>query len=312
MDYATTAFKEPGMPDFREVLFKSPYLSNVQKFYGWSDSVAKYSMEGMLATIEKLQDWRIDNMLAKDREHNLKLLHGEGGLGLEVGFGTGSLTVGARRRGLNVIGVDYTAEYIRVARELAILAGMDNKDLYQVFRQGNVEDLCFPSNHFSLVICSGVLQYVGDVLAAMREILRTLQPGGILLVDVPDYRFPYEATYNIPWVPFMKMKVAEAWLEGFEKPTRGLKYIKYISLPHCLGMMTSMGFDILDAHTTVSEAEIPSEIQNVLTGQSQDHLINDPERAYLLARKVNRDKVRAKPCSFIITAQKPRVNTSPK
>lgn len=292
------------MNNYRDVLFNSEYLSNVQKYYGWSDDVANYSLEGMLNTLEKLQDWRIDQMLAKNREHQLNLNHGQGGIGLEVGFGTGSLTVSARRRGLNIIGVDYTGEYMRVARELAILAGQEDKNLYNILRQGDVEDLQFPNNYFSLVICSGVLQYVGDVFAAMREIMRILAPGGVLLVDTPDYRFPYEATYNIPWIPFMKKGVARAWLEGFQKPDGGLKYIHYISLPHCLGIMKAIGFDILDAHTTVPEDDLPLEISKFTSGQALDDLVGDPEAAFLLARKVNKEGLQTKPCSFIISAKK--------
>jgi ubiquinone/menaquinone biosynthesis C-methylase UbiE len=303
--------EEHMMPGYRQVLFSSEYLTNIKKLYGWTSEVATFSLGGMVASLETLEDWRVDNMLAMDLDHGLKLRQGEGGIGLEVGFGTGSLTICARRRGLNIVGIDYTAEYMRVARELASMAGLDDRELYQVLRQDNVEDLSFPKNHFALIICSGVLQYVGDIFAAMREMLRTLKPGGIMLLDAPDYRFPFESTYNIPWVPFMKEKVARAWLEGFDKPEKGLKFIKYVSLPHCLGIMKAVGFNILKAHTTVSGVEISKEIDKVLVGYSSDYLVDDPEKAFLMARKVNREGLRLKPCSFIITAQKPFDKTVP-
>jgi ubiquinone/menaquinone biosynthesis C-methylase UbiE len=303
--------KGQAMSAYRRVLFASEYLANVEKFYGWSTEVANISLEGMQASLETLQDWRVDNMLAKNRDHGLKLLKGEGGVGLEVGFGTGSLTICARRRGLHILGIDYTAEYMRVARQLASIAGLDDQELYQVFRQGNIEDLSFPNNHFGLIICSGVLQYVGDIFAAMREMLRTLKPGGIVLLDSPDSRFPYEATYNIPWIPFMKKNVASAWLAGYDKPQRGLEYIKYVSLPHCLGIMKAVGFNILDARTTVPEETIAREIDKVLAGHSPDYLLDDPEKAFVMARKARREAIRIQPSSFIISAQKPIGKTAP-
>jgi SAM-dependent methyltransferase len=301
----------PRMPDYRRVLFGSAYLSNVQKFYGWSAEVAAFSLNGMAASLEELQDWRVDNMLVNNRDYNLALGPQEGGAALEIGFGTGSLTICARRRGLNIMGIDYTADYMRVARELARLAGFDDREAYRMFRQGDVRDLRFASNHFSLITASGILQYVDDILASMREILRTLRPGGILLLDAPDYRFPYESTYNIPWIPFMKKDAAAAWLEGFEKPDEGLAYIHYISLPHCLGIMKAVGFKILDAHTTLAESEIPRQIEKVLMGQMPDDLADDPEKVFLLARRVDRAKIQVEPCSFLITAQKPLEGAHP-
>ena len=212
----------------------------------------------------------------------------------------------ARRRGINITGIDYTGSYMRVARRLGSIAGFPDEELYSTFRQGNVEDLQFPENHFSLILSSGVMQFINDLVSAMREMLRTLKPGGIVLIDSPDYRFPFEAQYNIPWIPFMKKEPAKAWLEGFEKPVKGLDYIKYVSLPHCLGIMRAVGFQILDAGTLVSEAEIPRQLRDILgTVLPIDQFINDPARVYQLARKLKREGVVSRGSAFKIVAQKP-------
>lgn len=291
------------MATFEQILFGSEYLSNVQKFYGWSEELARYSLGSMANSMEQLQDWRVDAIMQKDREHSLDLT--TGGQALEVGFGTGSFTVTARRRGINITGIDYTVGYMRVARSLGSLAGFPEDQLYSIFRQGNVEDLQFPSDHFGLILSSGVMQFVGDLVSAMREMLRTLKPGGIVLLDSPDYRFPFEAQYNIPWIPFMKKEQAKAWLEGFERPVKGLDYIKYISLPHIVGIMKAVGFEILEAGTLVPESEIPRQIHEILGPEPLDRIIDDPARVYLLARRLKREGVVSHGAAFKITARKP-------
>jgi hypothetical protein len=52
----------------------------------------------------------------------------------------------------------------------------------------DVTALAFPSERFALVVCNHVLEHVTDDRAAMREIRRVLQPGGIAILQVPIAR----------------------------------------------------------------------------------------------------------------------------
>jgi SAM-dependent methyltransferase len=49
----------------------------------------------------------------------------------------------------------------------------------------NVLHIPFEDGHFDLVICNHVLEHVPEDIAAMREILRVLKPGGQALLQVP-------------------------------------------------------------------------------------------------------------------------------
>lgn len=51
---------------------------------------------------------------------------------------------------------------------------------------GNAEQLPFADERFDLVFCTQMLEYVSDPGQALREIHRTLKPGGILLLSVPS------------------------------------------------------------------------------------------------------------------------------
>src|ERR1700730_9732375 len=64
-------------------------------------------------------------------------------------------------------------------------AGLNN------VRQGDIHALAFSDASFDAVICSSVLyhQWVTDLDSALREMRRVLRPGGLLLINVPPFRF---------------------------------------------------------------------------------------------------------------------------
>jgi SAM-dependent methyltransferase len=53
--------------------------------------------------------------------------------------------------------------------------------LVDVFTE-DVLDLPFPDNHFDVVVCESVLDFVDDKQAAIRECVRVTKPGGRILV----------------------------------------------------------------------------------------------------------------------------------
>lgn len=60
------------------------------------------------------------------------------------------------------------------------------------------EHLPYPADTFDLVLSHEVLEHVDDDRRALEEILRTLQPGGRLIVFVPNRGYPFE-THGIYW-----------------------------------------------------------------------------------------------------------------
>ncbi len=103
---------------------------------------------------------------------------------LDVGCGTGSLTLAAKARAGpagEVHGVDAAPEMIDVARRKVAKAGVD-----VAFEVGLAEDLPYPEDHFDVVLSSLVLHHLPDDLKrkGFAEIRRVLKPGGrFLAVD---------------------------------------------------------------------------------------------------------------------------------
>jgi SAM-dependent methyltransferase len=99
---------------------------------------------------------------------------------LDAGCGTG-LILKQLGNPLKTVGVDIAPEAISLCRQ----RGLDN--VYQA----DICALSFADRSFDVVICSSVLyhQWVKDVAGAVREMHRVLRPGGLLLVNVPAFRF---------------------------------------------------------------------------------------------------------------------------
>ena len=60
------------------------------------------------------------------------------------------------------------------------------------------ENLPFPANRFDLILSNEVIEHVTDDLKAIQEMVRTLKPGGRILLFCPNRWYPVE-THGIFW-----------------------------------------------------------------------------------------------------------------
>lgn len=103
---------------------------------------------------------------------------------LDVGCGTGAILQRLGNPERNV-GIDLGDEAVSFCRR----RGLTN------VQKGDVCALPFEDASFDALICSSVLyhQWVRDVAGAVREMHRVLRPGGLLLINVPAFRFLHSA-----------------------------------------------------------------------------------------------------------------------
>jgi SAM-dependent methyltransferase len=60
------------------------------------------------------------------------------------------------------------------------------------------EYLPFPSDSFDLILSNEVIEHVTDDHAAVREMVRTLRPGGRIMLYCPNVGYPFE-THGVYW-----------------------------------------------------------------------------------------------------------------
>jgi demethylmenaquinone methyltransferase/2-methoxy-6-polyprenyl-1,4-benzoquinol methylase/phosphoethanolamine N-methyltransferase len=117
------------------------------------------------------------------REAALDLVEIKPGMNiLDVGCGTGSLTITAKQKqGQDgaVVGIDPSSNMVNLARDKAHKAGVTVD-----FQVGVIEKVDFPQDQFDLVLSSLMMHHLPDELkvAGLEEVFRVLKPGGRLLI----------------------------------------------------------------------------------------------------------------------------------
>lgn len=100
---------------------------------------------------------------------------------VELGCGGGQGSVGTARLGADpVVGVDFSGEQLRHARQLRDFYGVDAR-----FAQGDVTDLPLPDDSFDLASSEAAFQMVANLDEALGEARRVLRAGGVFVLSVP-------------------------------------------------------------------------------------------------------------------------------
>jgi SAM-dependent methyltransferase len=115
---------------------------------------------------------------------------------LDVGSGLGGTRYLARRHGVEVTGLDLTAECVQVATSLTRRAGLAGR---VQFRQGSATDLPFPDGSFDRACMLHVGMNIADKAVLFTEIKRVLVAGGGLGIYDLMRIGSGEVTYPVPW-----------------------------------------------------------------------------------------------------------------
>jgi SAM-dependent methyltransferase len=122
---------------------------------------------------------------------------------LEMGCGTGQMSLYLARARRRVIGADLTGASLRLARAAAARFGLDVQ-----FVQTDLHHPALRDRTFDVVYSSGVLHHTPDPAAAFARVARLAKPGGWIVVGL------YNAFARIPlrvrravarmtgWIPF--------------------------------------------------------------------------------------------------------------
>ncbi|MGC8594484.1 MAG: methyltransferase domain-containing protein [Candidatus Kryptoniota bacterium] len=126
---------------------------------------------------------------------------------LEVGAGTGRDSFGMVRLGASVVMLDYSMNSLKIIKELA---REEQIDVFAV--DGNAFSLPFHDETFDIVFHQGLLEHFRekDAESLIRENVRILKQGGLLLVDVPQRYHIYTILKHI-------LIAMNKWFAGWER-----------------------------------------------------------------------------------------------
>ncbi len=133
------------------------------------------------ARVRKLRpyDWEKFDLIAKPTHgyvYSVKCLGDiRGKKVLDLGCGTGWLSVILAKRGAYVEGIDISSQAIHVASEMAKINEVDANTNFTV---GSVYKLCYPDQYFDLVIGQAIIHHVRDKASCAAEIFRVLRGRG--------------------------------------------------------------------------------------------------------------------------------------
>ena len=100
---------------------------------------------------------------------------------LDVGTGTGLLARMAAARGAESVGIDHSAGMLGEAQASANVAGVGDRTEFLAM---DAEKLDFTDASFDVTVSLFVLRHLPDPFAAIREMHRTLKPGGRLVAAI--------------------------------------------------------------------------------------------------------------------------------
>lgn len=126
---------------------------------------------------------------------------------LEIGAGTGRDSFPLIRHGAQVVQLDYAENSLRILKRLAA-----DLKLPATIVGGDTFQLPFPDETFDVVFHQGLLEHFRQPQAdaLLKENVRVLKRGGVLLVDVPQRYHLYTVAKHI-------MMALNRWFAGWER-----------------------------------------------------------------------------------------------
>lgn len=119
---------------------------------------------------------------------------GKAELVLDLGCGTGSMTVELAKRGYDMTGIDYSVEMLDIARERANEAGVGDKMLWLCQDMTNIDLYGTVDLTVSCLDCINHLTRPKDVHKCFSLVHNFLIPGGLFIFDV-NGKYKFENIY---------------------------------------------------------------------------------------------------------------------
>jgi ubiquinone/menaquinone biosynthesis C-methylase UbiE len=143
-----------------------------------------HDSESLAEKYDKVSKYQYINGLVLVKKLNISSGHKV----LDVGCGTGRLTLKLAGKVDHITGIDPSIQRIEVARRKLTQMNQENV----TFELGSSDDICrYGEDVFDVVYLSAVFHWINDKEEALNNIYRVLKPGGKLGICTGDKDHPY-------------------------------------------------------------------------------------------------------------------------
>jgi len=175
------------------------------------------------------------------------------GPALDVGTGCGILIPSLSRQFDTVISLDIETEFLSQIKNRPIAGA----NIHYI--TGDVRALPVRDDTAELIVCAEVLEHIDNDLACLKEIIRVLKPGGILMLSTPQPRSLLEFTASI----VLRRSMMQLVRRIYREPVQPTGHINLMSARRLAGKLTRIGFTIIETHKSglylPGLAEIPAQ-----------------------------------------------------
>jgi ubiquinone/menaquinone biosynthesis C-methylase UbiE len=111
----------------------------------------------------------------------------EGGISLDVGCGTGFVTIELAKQGYNGYGIDISNIGIKKARKKAEQLRINNLAKFEVVERS----FPFVNDFFDVVGACSVFEHLSSPEEILNEMIRVVKPGGYIIIISPNFLSPF-------------------------------------------------------------------------------------------------------------------------
>ena len=174
----------------------------------------------------------------KNSLEKVERIAGKKGKILDVGCAAGFFLNVAKAAGWQVYGVEPNKW----------MASFGNREYGVNIRQGTLRGAKFNRGFFDVVTMWDVLEHTGDPTSELEEALRVLKPGGLLVVNVPNFASSFSRIFKRKWwfvlsnhVYYFTPQTIRGMLEktGFEV-VKSQRYYQSLSLGYLVDMVNHL------------------------------------------------------------------------
>ena len=149
---------------------------------------------------------------------------------LDVGCGTGLLSLLMKNQGNDVCGIDISEVALRKAELRGIKVKLGNID----------NNLPFDDDIFDVVVCSEVIEHLFNPIEALEEIRRVLKPEGSLVLTTPNI------AYILRRIALLFGKFPEEVKWARTSNTNEWEHIRFFTLTSLIKVLEAAGFSCIE------------------------------------------------------------------